>query len=357
MRPSRLFALFGATVAAVIAAVLVSLGGSGATVNPLVDRPVLRGLSDQLDQVARLTVIHGDNKTTLLREKGVWVVEQESDYPADPVKMRQTLLALAALRYAEPKTAKPDLYSRLEVEDAGKKGSDSRLVTLANAKGQLMGELIVGKPRYDIFGGGNDGVYVRKPGQAQSWLASGPLQLPTGTLDWVDRTITMIPLHRIKSARFVAADGTTVEVSRAKKTDELTLVGGIPKGDKLKTSDALNELGRSLDYFSLDDVKPASEMPFPKTGTTQAIYTTFDGLTVTVTTMERNLVTKTDGKSTTKKKFWVKLVAAGTGKAAAEADKINKRVAGWVYAVPDYKATDFNARLSTLVEPEKKKSS
>lgn len=355
MRQSSVYTLFGITVVAVIAAVLVSLsGGSGGEHNPLVGQPVMAGLAQRLGDVARLTVIHGEKKTTLIRRDGTWLVEEKNDYPADAGKMKTTLFGLAALRYAEPKTAKPDLYSRLDVEDPGKKDSDAQLLTLSDASGKLMGEMIFGKRRYDIFGGGNDGIYVRKPGEAQSWLANGSLTLPNGTLDWVDRRIAMIGDDTIASAKFVAPDGAVVAVSRDKKGDKLALAGGVPKGQKLKSDDALEELARGLNYFSLDDVMPATEVPFPDKGVSQAVYTTFDGLIVTVYMIERDELSKDDsGKPVTKKKYWVKLIAAGTGKAAKEAAELNKRVAPWAYSVPDYKANTFKTRIADLLEPEK----
>jgi hypothetical protein len=354
MRQSSLYALFGITLVGVVAAVLVSLGGGSAATSPRVNRPVMADLTKRLPEVARLTVIHGDAKTAMLRKDGVWVVEQKNDYPADPSKVHRILLGLAALRYAEPKTAKPALYSRLDVEDPGKKGEDSQLVTLSDAKRQLLGEMIFGKQRYDIFGGGNDGIYVRKPGEAQSWLANGSLVLPTGTLDWVDRRITMIGDDRIASARFVAPDNAVVEIDRAKPGAPFALKGGIPKGRKLKSDDALTDLARGLNYFSLDDVAPAMSVPFPDKGIDQAVYTTFDGLTVTVSMLERDEIAKDDsGKDATKKKFWVKILASGTGKAAKEAAELNKRLAPWAYAVPDFKANTFKTRLADLTEPEK----
>lgn len=355
MRQSSVFALFGVTIVAVIAAVLVSMNGGGSRENnPLINQPVMAGLAQRLGDVARLTVIHGENKTTLMRHDGVWLVEEKNDYPADAGKMKTTLFGLAALRYAEPKTAKPDLYSRLDVEDPGKKDSDAQLLTLSDANGKLMGEMIFGKRRYDIFGGGNDGIYVRKPGEAQSWLANGSLTLPTGTLDWVDRRITMISDDAIASAKFTAPDGAVVAISRDKKGDKLVLAGGVPKGQKLKSDDALSELARGLNYFSLDDVLPATQVPFPDKGVSQAVYTTFDGLTVTVYQIERDELSKDEsGKAVTKKKYWVKLIASGTGKGAKEAADLNKRVAAWAYAVPDYKANTFKTRIADLVEPEK----
>jgi Domain of unknown function (DUF4340) len=358
MRRTGLFALYGVTVAAVVAAVVVSVNGGRAGTNPLIDRPVLTGLAAHLAQVARLTVVHGDKKTTLLLRHGVWLVQQKNDYPADQKKMRQILLGLAALRYGEPKTANPQLYSRLDVQDAGKNGSDSRLVTLSDAKGGLMDEVIVGKRRYGVFGDGNDGIYVRKPGQKQSWLAKGSVNMPIESLDWVDRVISMIPLHRIASARFIAPDGkTSVYISRDRKDAKFALAGGIPTGKKLKSPDALNELGRALDYFSLDDAMPASNLPFPADKTYRAVFTTFDGLTVNVRMIEHDLVTKdSDGNSKTAKKYWVTIDATGKGKAAKEAATLDHRVTGWTYEVAGFKADDFKTTLSNLLEPAKKSS-
>lgn len=356
MRKSSLFALFGITIVAVVVAVVISLGGgnNSAENDPRINQPVMADLAQRLGDVARMTVIRGDGKTTLARRDGVWVVEEKYNYPADAGKVKTTLFGLAALRYAEPKTAKPDLYPRLDVENPGKKDSDAQLVTLSDANGQLMSEMIFGKRRYDIFGGGNDGIYVRKPGEAQSWLANGTLTLPTGTLDWVDRTITMVSEDTIASARFIAPDGAVVAISRAKKGDKLALAGGIPKGQKLKSDDALTELARGLNYFSLDDVMPATSVPFPDKGVSQAVYTTLDGLTVTIYMIERDELSKDDsGKENTKKKYWVKLVASGTGTAAKQAADINKHVAAWAYAVPDFKANTFKTRIADLLEPEK----
>ncbi|MGH6981482.1 MAG: DUF4340 domain-containing protein, partial [Stellaceae bacterium] len=335
-------------------AVLVSVGGGSTATDPRVGHPVLANLTQRLGDVARITDIKGDTKTTLVRRDGVWRVEEKYDYPADAGKMKTTLFGLAALRYAEPKTAKPDLYSRLDVEDPGKKGTDSALVTLSDSGGKLMAEMIFGKRRYDIFGGGNDGIYVRKPGEPQSWLANGSLTLPNGTLDWVDRRVTMIKGDTIAAAKFIAPDGATVAIRRAKKGDKLALAGGVPKGQKLKSPDALDDLARALDYFSLDDVMPATSVPFPDKGVSIAEFTTLDGMTITVYMVERDELTKDDsGKDVTKKKYWAKLIATGTGKAAKDAAELNKRVAAWAYAIPDYKANAFKTRLADLTEPEK----
>ncbi len=352
MRQSGLFALFGAAIVAVVVAVLISLGGGGGANDPLVGRPVIPDLDKRLGEVAHITVIHGETTVTLARKDGVWTVPEKDAYPADPAKMRQVLLGLAALRYAEPKTAKPDLYSRLDVEDPDKKGSDARLITLSDDKGALMGELIVGKRRYDMFGGGNDGVYIRTPGQARAWLAGGSLDLPNATLDWLDRNLTQISIDRVKSASFTAADGTKVTIARDQAGAAFAITGGVPAGQKPKGDDSFNDAARALSYFDLDDVKPAAAVPFPDKGTNQAAFTTLDGLSVTVTLLEQDEPgAKPEDKP--KKKYWAKLAAAGTGAAAKEADALNKKLGAWVYAIPEFKATSLSTKLSDLTEPEK----
>ena len=66
--------------------------------------------------------------------------------------MHQALLGLADLAFVEPKTKKPDLYPRLELEDADKKGAKSTLVTVSDDKGSLLGEIIAGKRSVDAAG-------------------------------------------------------------------------------------------------------------------------------------------------------------------------------------------------------------
>lgn len=331
--------LLGATIIAVIVAVLVSQN-RGPRSDPLAGQLVLPEAAKRLADLGRMALVHGDQKTTLVRNGDVWSVEERSGYPADTTKVRQALLALAELRYVEPKTAQPESYSRLEVEDAGGKDSKSTLVTLADDKGALLGEVIVGKHRADQLGGGEGGVYVRKSGNAQSWLAEGNLDLAGSTADWLDKKLLDLPAAQVKQALLTQPDGTKVTLTRDKPDEKLRLLE-MPKDKKLKYDSVLDDAAGTLAALQLEDVRPAAQFDFPKDGVTTAQFVSFNGLTIAVELADK------DGVS------WARFTASGSGDAGKQASDLNATLAPWIYALSSAKAKTLRDKLDDLVETPK----
>lgn len=339
MQNKGLLALVGVTVVAVVLAVVVS-HSTGPQPDPLAGQPVLPEVAKRLGDVGRMALVHADQKSTLVRNGDNWSVEERGDYPADKAKVNQALLALADLAYVEPKTAKPASYPRLEVEDAGGKNSKSTMVTLADTKGALLGEVIAGKHRDDQLGGGEGGIYVRKPGSAQSWLARGNLDLAGNTADWLDKTLVDLPLAQVKQAVLTQPDGTNVTITRAQPADKLQLVD-MPKDKKLKYDSILDDEAGTLAALQLDDVSPAKDFAFPTTGVSHAQFVAFNGLTIAVDLADK------DGKS------WAKFTASGSGDSAKLATDLNTKLSPWLYALPSDKAKNLRDKLDDLVEAPK----
>ena len=339
MRNKGLVSLLAVTLVAVIIAVLVSRS-SGPKSDPLAGRPVLPEAAKRLADIGRMVLIHGDQKTTLLRAGDNWSIEERGGYLADTQKVRQALLALADLSYVEPKTAQSSSYARLEVEDAGGKDSKSTMVTLADDKGALFGEVIVGKHRSDQLGGGEGGVYVRKPGNAQSWLADGNLDLPETTAAWLTKKILDLPLAQVKQAVLTQADGTAVTLTRDKPEDKLQLVG-MPKDKKLKYESVLDDTAGSLGDLQLDDVRSAKDFEFPKDGVSKAQFVSFTGLTIAVELADK------DGTS------WARFTAAGSGDAEKPAADLNASLSPWIYGLASAKAKTLRDKLDDLIEAAK----
>lgn len=340
MQNKGLLTLVGVTVVAVVLAVVVSRT-TGPQTDPLAGQAVLPEVAKRLGDVGRMALVHGDQKTTLVRgSDDNWTVEERGNYPADVTKVHQALLGLADLAYVEPKTAKAASYPRLEVEDADSKNAKSTLVTLADTKGALLGEVITGKHRDDQLGGGVGGVYVRKPGSAQSWLARGNLDLPPNTADWLVKPVLDLPVAQVKQLVLTQADGSSLTIARDKPTDKFALMA-MPKDKKLKYDSVLDDEAGTLATLTLDDVAPAKDFAFPTSGVSHAQFTAFNGETVTVDLADK------DGKS------WAKFTVAGSGDSAKAATDLNARVAPWIYALSADKAKNLRDKVDDLVETPK----
>ena len=338
MQKRSLILLLAATIVLVaLAIVALATGGPGVS-RAGSDRTAFPGLGDKLGQVASVAVERTGLNLTFVRDGDRWLVTQKGDYPADAGKVRRIVLAMADMTLVEPKTRKPDLYPRLEVEDPGK--GKSTLITLEDKSGAVLARLIVGKRRYDRLGAGNDGVYVRKPGDPQSWLARGALDFSDDTASWLDRRIVDIPDSRVAKVSLTQPDGASLILSRT-APDEKFVVTGAPANAKYKSDTALGEPAMALETLDLDDVQPAAKLPVPDKGVTAASYTTFDGLTVDLKLFQHD------------NKDWIALTAAGSGKAAPEAKKITDRASHWIYAIPSYKAKMMQTKLADLLEPPK----
>lgn len=341
MQSKRLFLLMIAAALSAIAAAAVSFTGGGHPTDPLAGRPVLPQVKADPNAVVKVILTGAKGVITLNRGETGWTVGEKSGYPADPLKTRKLLLGLAELTYVEPKTALPALYSRLDLDDPGKDKSQAILVEADDAKGTVLGKLIVGKRRIDELGGGNDGVYFRLQGEAQSWLAKGTLDIDSDVLQWLDRRFVDLPEARIKQATIQQPGGATVVIVREKAADKFALKDP-PADRKLKSDTILVEPATVLQSFDLTDVKRADELPFPKDGIVTATYETFDGLKVRIELLKQG------------EAFWVKLTAeAGDDeKIKTEAEGLNKRWSGWVYGIASSKGTSLAMKLEDLLEPK-----
>ena len=326
-----------AFVLVALAIAAVATGGAGVS-RAKSDQAAFPGLSDKLDQVASVGVERSGLNLTFVRDGDKWLVAQKGDFSADAGKVRRIVLAMADMTLVEAKTQKPDLYPRLEVEDPGK--GKSTLITLKDKSGAALARLIVGKRRFDRLGAGNDGVYVRKPGDPQSWLARGALDFSDDMANWLDRRIIDIPDNRVAKVSLTQPDGTSLILSRT-APDAKFAVTGAPANAKYKSDAALGEPAMALETLDLDDVQAAAKLPVPDKGVTAASYTTFDGLTIGLKLFQHD------------NKDWIALTAAGSGKAAPEAKKITDRASHWIYAIPGYKAKMMQTKLADLLEPPK----
>jgi Domain of unknown function (DUF4340) len=330
--------LAAATLALVILAIVAIASGDRGVSRAAPGERALPALAAKLGEVGSVGIKRNALSLTFVRDGDNWFVAEKGNYPAAAGKVRQIVLAMADAVLVEPKTQKAEFYPRLDVEDPG--NGKSTLVTLKDKSGGTLAEMIIGKRRYDRLGTGTDGIYVRKLGDTQAWLARGSLEFSDQLSSWLDRRILDIPEKRIAKATLTQADGTMLVISRAKPEDKF-MVEGAPADAKFKSETTTSEPAMALETLDLDDVKPGAEMPLPDKDVVAASFTTFDGLTVDVRLLDKGDM------------HWVALSAAGSGAAEAEAKAINDRASRWTYAIPSYKAAQLKMKLADMLEPAK----
>jgi hypothetical protein len=338
MHARSLILLACATAVLVAIAIVVLASGDRGVSRAAPGRSAFPALAAKLGDVASVTVSRDGTTMTLIRDGDNWLVAEKGNYPANAAKISQIVRAMADLTLVEPKTQNPDLYPRLEVEDPG--NGKSALLAVKDKSGGDLAQAIVGKRRYDRLGAGNDGVYLRKPEEAQSWLARGTLDPSGDPASWLDRQIIDISEKKIAKVTLSQADGSKLVISRS-APEEKFAVEGAPADTKFKSETTTSGPATALETLDLDDVKPGGELPVPDKDVVTASFTTFDGLTVDMRLMERD---KTD---------WIAISAAGSDSTEADAKKIEDKVSHWTYAIPAYKANLLKTKLADLVEPAK----
>lgn len=240
--------------------------------------PALPGLLERLPEVAKVTVTAAGNKVvaTLERTDTGWRLA-ERDFAADADALRQVLLELAEARRVAAKTARPDLYPRLGVEDLA--AEDARGVQLTIEGGGEPLAVILGQnaPR-------GVGTYMRIPGEAQSWLIDRNVAVEKSTAGWLDRDLLDIAPERIARVT-VEAGQDRVEIVASEKEQGDFVLANLPKGREPQSEFVADATAGFLQGLRIDDVAPASERG-PGEAARRARFHTRDGLDIEVTSFE-----------------------------------------------------------------------
>ncbi|HEY4041463.1 MAG TPA: DUF4340 domain-containing protein [Rhodopila sp.] len=308
-------------------------------------------LAPKLKDVTRVDITH-QGKQTVIRKRsdGSWGLASLHDYPVQEAKLRGVLTGLTELRLAEPRTSDPAEFSRLGVDDPNAAGSSADLLQIADGTGKPIVAVILGHRRVRSQANVPDEIYVRRPDQNQSWLAEGSLQVDADPASWLDRNIMDIGQDRIASV--VVGDQALV-FGRQNGKFTLTQPTEHPKLEDYKVDD----VARALVKLTFQQVKADADAPGTEAG--RAVFTTNDGLAVTVHVFhaDKDGADK-DGanKDSANKDVWARFTAAAaTDKAKPEADKLNGRLAGWTYQVNAWQEKSLVPTMDDLKAPEPQK--
>jgi hypothetical protein len=343
-------------------------------------------LMSVVNDVNEVVIETTEQTMTLVRGEQTWGVKEKAGYRADMEKVKKMLVGLADLRIHEPKTKNPELYERLGLQDKDQEGSTSKTVTVKTTDNPAAAKLVVGNQRPAKGNPRMSDIYVRKPGDPQTWLVIGNVPIETMPGEWLDKEVIALPTKRVRQVTVTHPKGETLHLSKAKPDDLDFHLDSLPTGFKVSSQFNVNNVVGTLVQLSLEDVKPQAEVDFSVEPGVSAILETFDGLRLHVHTSKQdeqvwgkfsaefdaNLIQpsesgakpedgqKSDGTETEKGD---KDTGADVPKKESllkkpeevqqEVETLNQRVKDWAYALPSFRVENFSKLKKDLIEKEK----
>lgn len=282
VNPKSVLSLGVMAALAIAVATAIQVGRKPASEGAQVAQPLLPELREHINDVSAVTLTGGGDKPIATLEKGAagWSVKEKGGYRADAGKLREFLLKLADASLLEPKTQSDKRYAELGVED----------VKAADAKGVLVGLAGLAKPTQVILGHYNArsaGTFVRRAGEAQSWLTGASLTVDRDAANWLRKDLVSLPAARIASVTLTPGEGKPVRIEKQAADGADFHLLDVPKGREPGDAFTINAIAGVLDGLQLDDVMPAAEAPAPAAAR-KARFETVDGVVVELTGWDRD---------------------------------------------------------------------
>ncbi|MBS0241312.1 MAG: DUF4340 domain-containing protein [Proteobacteria bacterium] len=362
IKPQHFMALALGAVCSLVLAVGVYAGANRWSAGKVEGAQFLPELTRNINSVAAIEVTQGGQTLTIDRSGNSWKVRDRSGFPAKAEVARALLVALTQSQLVEPKTAVKDKLALLELEDPAGKAAKSRRIRVLDSSGKAISDVVLGKTKYDAFGSGKPGLYVRRVSEAQSWLATGEPKATAAIKDWIDTRafttdatkISKVTIETAGEAPLVIEKGPPpAEPPKETKPDEKPAAGApkppappaakyhlaskLPDGKKLKKDVSVDTVADAFASIDLDDIRKLDATP--SGDKVQVIRLEQDG-GPSVTFRLRK-----DGDAS-----WLSFSAAGEGEAKKKADEINARAQGWEMKIPSWKADQIGKRPSDLFE-------
>jgi len=243
--------------------------------------PLVPGLAEGINEVTAVKITGASNLAiaTLQRGENGWAIAEKNSHPADVAKIREYLLKLADARVIEAKTADPNNYAKLGVEEVSAVEAKGALVEITGLAAPV--RLVVGNANTR----GGEGTYVRRADEAQSLLASGSFAADKVAANWLVRDIADIPSSRVREVT-IESQGKTLRVAKDAAEEANHRVLDIPRGREQASEFVANGLASVLSGLRFDDVLPRDAVEPGEARTWQVRYAMFDGLVIEATAWE-----------------------------------------------------------------------
>ena len=246
--------------------------------------------SDLIETVDSLTVISGDDKASLKKIDGRWVVSEKGDFPANYDSINQIIGALREAKVAQSVVATDEYYDRFNLDPATEEDGEQPDTILLEKDGKESSTIFLGKTRESTGGsGGRAGRFVRLSNDESGvYVVQESFSFLNASPDnWINKSLTPLKEGVVKMEVTAPNDESfkSWTVSRESVRDDF-IVEGLGEKEETKSSEtaALKNLLAGATFTELitsDDYKKrANEKAARQLKATDSTGTTFS-ITVT----------------------------------------------------------------------------
>ena len=343
MNPKAILVLAACTILALVLA--LSLSGTGSAPADDQAQPLVPGLRDVVNDVDAVNIVGSDGQPVvhLRRDDERWRVPEKDNYEADFERVQGLLRDLATGYRADERTANPDWYARLGVQDVGEPDATSLRIDFPESE---LPSLIVGQ-----VDSSEQGRFVRLADQARTWLADRDLDLPTAAVDWLERSVMDIPATELAEVTLRHPDGDTVQLRPAGEETQDWVLLNVPEDREAAPMWELRPVANGLANLRLEDVRRHESLPDEAI---RALFVTRDGLNFVATLFEDDAggwvhftvsaeVVASEGDE----------LSDEAARISADAAAVDARLSPWQFRLPERKFEYLTRRLEDLLtEPE-----
>lgn len=323
---TRLAVVTGVSVAATV--ILLNYARPGGISGH--NKPLLPDLLKTTSHITKLIIQDHDQTMTLVRGKEYWEIVEKNNFPVLHDKVEELLYSLADMRIVEPKTTNKNLYAQLDVNDVGENNSKAVLVTLQNQQQQDVTKLIIGK-RQGLKVGEEytERLFVRKAGDAQTWLVQGLVPLTNDFKDLVEQPLLgLVDSNQIKRVVITKPDAEPIVIAKTTpEQEDFALQTAVTKPSMVLDLDAVNTLPFEIVETEYDDASLQSQHNIDWSKGVQAQIQTFVGVNVNMDVVQQN------------GKVYAKVLASTADQSSDEikndVKKFNAMHAQWCYELPE----------------------
>ncbi|WP_455367058.1 DUF4340 domain-containing protein [Kaarinaea lacus] len=339
-------------------------------------------LLTRANDITYIKIQTNQNNLTLTKDQDLWTVKEHDNYPAAIDKVRELVLGVGNLKRVEPKTRKPENYSRIGLQDVTEEGATSTQITMIAGSDKKLADLIIGDSKPSKADASLQSYYIRSASDPQSWLADGKLPDKWEPKDWLDIDIVELKRERIQQVKVNHQDGELVYIHRDSPDIRDFTLDSLQPGEQVTAPYEVNNIATTFTKMTFDDVFNAANAGISDKPIYTAVLTTFDGLEITFEPFAKDdkhlsrLSARYNADAA--KAYQEKLAQQGSTESAPEApaadphgnaskkpvelktaEEVNKEVEQfnarwqkWAYQLPEFRVKNIGKKKADLLKKE-----